>query len=77
MIKLQIPNPSLNINCPDTDDVYVQTRLPTDYAGPVLTVRMQRYIDEHSVSKFHPHTAMRGELLSLLFDDVTKTHQLL
>ena len=31
----------------------------------------------NNISKFNPHTALRGELLSLLFDDVTKSHKLL
>ena len=51
--------------------------LPIDYEGPQLTLRMQNYIDENDISKFNPHTNMRSELLSLIFDDVTKSHQLL
>lgn len=51
--------------------------LPVDYEGPQLTLRMQKYLDENDISKFNPHTSMRSELLSLIFDDVTKSHQLL
>ena len=41
------------------------------YEVPQLTVRMQHYIDDNNISKFNPQTTLRGELLSILFDDVT------
>ncbi|CAF4990120.1 unnamed protein product, partial [Rotaria socialis] len=37
---------------------------------------MQHHIDDNNISKFNPHTTLRGELLSILFDDVTTSHQL-
>ncbi|CAF1288923.1 unnamed protein product [Rotaria sordida] len=61
----------------DNDDIYAKAKLPSDYQGPDLTIRMQHYVDDNNISKFNPHTALRGELLSLLFDDVTKSYQLL
>lgn len=61
----------------DSDGIYDKVRLPEDYEGPDLTKKMQQYVDDNNISKFNPHTAMRGELLSLLFDDVTKSHQIL
>lgn len=72
-------NLSSNVNITDdnNDNIYVKRSLPPDYQGPNLTNKMQRYVDENNISKFNPHTALRAELLSLLFDDVTKTHQLL
>ncbi|CAF1293238.1 unnamed protein product [Rotaria sordida] len=68
---------SSNIDCHDNDDFHAKSRLPTDYTGPTLSVKMQYYIDKNDLSKFYPHTALRAELLSLLFDDVTNIHQLL
>jgi hypothetical protein len=67
-----------SINFPDdNDDIYTTTKLPSDYQGPDLPTRMQHYIDDNNISKFNPHTALRGELLSLVFDDVTKSHKIL
>lgn len=60
-----------------SSDHLIETRLPSDYEGPKLTMRMQQYIDENNISKFNPHTNMRAELLTLIFDDVTKSHKLL
>ncbi|CAF1498990.1 unnamed protein product, partial [Didymodactylos carnosus] len=69
---------SSSISCPDdNDDIDNKAKLPADYEVPDLTMRMQQYVDDTNISKFNPHTAMRSELLSLLFDDVTKSHQLL
>jgi len=68
---------SSNIDCDDNDDFHVKSRLPADYTGPTLSERIQYYIDQNNLAKFNPHTTLRAELLSLLFDDVTKTHQLL
>jgi hypothetical protein len=76
----QITNPNLSssISCPDdNDDIYTKARLPADYESPDLTMRMQQYVDDNNISKFNPHTAMRSELLSLVFDDATKSHELL
>ncbi|CAF4312263.1 unnamed protein product, partial [Rotaria sp. Silwood2] len=71
-------NLSSSINFPDdNDDIYTTAKLSSDYQGPDLPIRMQHYIDDNNISKFNPHTAWRGELLSLLFDDVTKSHKLL
>ncbi|CAF4178390.1 unnamed protein product, partial [Rotaria sp. Silwood2] len=71
-------NLSSSINFPDdNDDIYATAKLPSDYQGPDLTIRMQHYIDDNNISKFNPHTALRDELLSCLFDDVTKSHKLL
>ncbi|CAF1957432.1 unnamed protein product [Rotaria magnacalcarata] len=68
---------SSNIDCNENNDLHVESRLPTDYTGPILTTRIQYYIDQNNLSKFNPHTTLRGEILSLLFDDVTKTYNLL
>ncbi|CAF1923331.1 unnamed protein product [Rotaria magnacalcarata] len=68
---------SSNIDCNENNDLHVESRLPTDYTGSILTTRIQYYIDQNSLSKFNPHTTLRGEILSLLFDDVTKTYNLL
>ncbi|CAF4130304.1 unnamed protein product [Rotaria magnacalcarata] len=71
-------NLSSSINFPDdNDDIYATAKLPSDYQGPDLPIRMQHYIDDNNIAKFNPHTALRGELLSLVFDDVTKSHKLL
>ena len=71
-------NLSSSIDCSDNnEDIYTKARLPVDYEGPDLTMRMQQYVDENNIPKFNPHTAMRGELLSLLFDQVTKSYHLL
>jgi hypothetical protein len=61
------------------DDLTFQTKtnLPLDYQGPELTTRIKECINENKISRFDPHTAMRGELLSLIFADVTKSYQLL
>jgi len=72
------PNVSSDINSSDDiDNIYTKVKLSDDYEGPDLTIRMLQYVDENDISKFNPHTSMRSELLSLLFDDVTKSHQLL
>jgi hypothetical protein len=68
---------SSNIDCHDNDDFHVESRLPTDYTGPTLSARIQHYIDQNNLAKFNPHTVLRAGLLSVLFDDVTKTHELL
>ncbi|CAF4726792.1 unnamed protein product, partial [Rotaria sp. Silwood2] len=66
-----------NHNCSDdNDDILMKVRLPSDYEGPNLTTRMQQYIDDNNLSKFFPHTAMRSELLSLLFNDITESYKL-
>ncbi|CAF1325965.1 unnamed protein product, partial [Rotaria magnacalcarata] len=72
------PDPSSNIVCSDddNDDALTKATLPIYYEVPQLTVRMQHYIDDNNISKFNPHTTLRGELLSILFDDVTTSHQL-
>lgn len=64
-------------NYDNGNDSSIKAMLPVDYEGPQLTLRMQKYLDENDISKFNPHTSMRSELLSLIFDDVTKSHQLL
>ncbi|CAM2716907.1 unnamed protein product [Rotaria socialis] len=73
------PDPSSNIVCfgDDNDDALTKVTLPIDYEVPQLTMRMQHYIDDNNISKFNPHKTLRGELLSILFDDVTTSHQLL
>ncbi|CAF2951760.1 unnamed protein product [Rotaria sp. Silwood2] len=71
-------NLSSSINFPDdNDDVHAKAKLPSDYQGPDLTIRMQHCIDDNNISKFNPHIALHGELLSLLFDGGTKSHKLL
>ena len=71
-------NLSSSVNCDDQDEnIDIGARLPTEYEGPALTARMQQYVDEGDFSKFNPHTNMRSELLTLLFDDVVQSHQLL
>ncbi|CAF4964194.1 unnamed protein product, partial [Rotaria socialis] len=71
--------PSSNIVCfgDDNDDALTKVTLPIDYEVPQLTMRMQHYIDDNNISKFNPHKTLRGELLSILFDDVTTSHQLM
>ncbi|CAF2728490.1 unnamed protein product [Rotaria sp. Silwood2] len=59
----------------DNEDILMKVRLPSDYEGPNLTTRMQQYIDDNNLSKFFPHTAMRSELLSLLFNDITESYK--
>ncbi|CAF3626221.1 unnamed protein product [Rotaria socialis] len=73
------PDPSSNIVCfgDDNDDALTKVTLPIDYEVPQLTMRMQHYIDDNNISKFNPHKTLRGELLSILFDDVTTSHQLI
>jgi hypothetical protein len=68
---------SLHNSSDDIGDFRTTTKLPVDFEGPALTMRMKQYVDENDLKKFNPHTAMRGELLTLLFDDVTKSHQVL
>ncbi len=68
---------SSNIDCHDSDDIPVESRLPTDYTGPILSSRIQYFIDQKNIEKFNPHTKLRAEILSLIFDDVTKTHHVL
>ncbi|CAF2147379.1 unnamed protein product, partial [Rotaria magnacalcarata] len=72
------PDLSSNIVCydDDNDDALTKATLPIDYEVPQLTVRMQHHIDDNNISKFNSHTTLRGELLSILFDDVTTSHQL-
>ena len=69
-------NSSSNSQLAD-EDVHVKSRLPQDYEGPELTARIKRYIEDNDISKFNPHTMLRSELLSLLFEDVTSLHNLL
>lgn len=76
----QITDPDLSSSIcrlDDDDDIYTKAKLPSDYEGPDLTMKMQRYIEDNNISKFNPHTANRAELLSLLFDNVTRSHNLL
>ena len=61
----------------NNDDILMKVRLPPDYEGPNLPMRMQQYIDDNNLSKFFPHTAMRTELLSLFFNDITNSYKLL
>lgn len=68
---------SPNIDCHDSDDNHVESRLPTDYTGPILSSKIQYFIDQNNIAKFNPHTTLRAEILSLIFDDVTQTHNLL
>ncbi|CAF2951727.1 unnamed protein product [Rotaria sp. Silwood2] len=71
-------NLSSGINFPDdNDDIYTTAKLSSDYQGPDLPIRMQHYIDDNNILKFNPHTALRGKLLSLLFDGITRSHKLL
>ncbi|CAF4761408.1 unnamed protein product, partial [Rotaria magnacalcarata] len=64
-------NLSSSINFPDdNDNIYTTAKLPSYYQGPDLPIRIQHYIDDDNIAKFNPHTALRGELLSLVFDDV-------
>ncbi|CAF3381592.1 unnamed protein product [Rotaria socialis] len=51
----------------DNDNTCITVLLPADYEGPNLTMRMQQYVDDNNLSKFFPHTAMRSELLTLLY----------
>ncbi|CAF4940556.1 unnamed protein product, partial [Rotaria socialis] len=60
----------------DNDNTCITVLSPADYEGPNLTMRMQQCVDDNNLSKFFPHTAMRSELLTLLYDDVTKSHKL-
>ncbi|CAF1521050.1 unnamed protein product, partial [Rotaria sordida] len=66
-----------NRNCfNDNDDIFMKLRLPSDYEGPNLTMRIQQCIDDNNLSKFFPHTTMRSELLSLVFDDIIEPYKL-
>ncbi|CAM4810212.1 unnamed protein product [Rotaria magnacalcarata] len=65
-----------NHNCSDDNDDIMTIRLPVDYEGPDLTMKMQQHIDDNNLSKFFPHTAMRSELLSLFFNDITESYKL-
>ena len=71
------PDPSTNSALPNDDDIDDKSILPTDYDGPRLTTRMKQYIEENNLSKFNAHTKIRGELLSILYDDITNTYNLL
>ncbi|CAF2958839.1 unnamed protein product, partial [Rotaria sp. Silwood2] len=71
------PDSSSHFPLNDDTDIHSNAALPEDYKGPNLTIKMNEYIEQNNISKFNPHTKMRSELLSLLFDDVTKSHQLL
>ncbi|CAF1646495.1 unnamed protein product, partial [Adineta ricciae] len=70
---------SVNSNSSPNDHENMNTRglLLHEYEGPELTDRMKEYVDRSDFSKFNPHTKMRRDLLTLLFEDVTKSHQLL
>ena len=72
-------DPDGSSNSPLNDNTIIHNKaiLPDDYEGPDLTIKMQQYIPQQDISKFNPHTKMRSELLSLLFDDVIKSNQLL
>ncbi|CAF2919182.1 unnamed protein product [Rotaria sp. Silwood2] len=71
------PDSSSNFPLNHDADIHSKAILPDDYEGPNLTIRMEEYIEQNHISKFNPHTKMRRELLSSIFDDVTKSHQLL
>ena len=64
-------------NSDDNDYNLMKVRLPPDYEGPNLPMRMQQYIDDNNLAKFLLHTAMRSELLSLFFNDITNSYKLL
>ncbi len=68
---------SSNNNSHADDDSNIRPRLPVEYEGPELTSKMQDYVDNNNLAKFNPHTTMRRELLSLIFDDVSKSHKIL
>ena len=72
-------DPDDSSNSPLNDNTIIRSKaiLLDGYEGPDLTIKMQQYILQQDVSKFNPHTKMRSELLSLLFDDVIKSYQLL
>ncbi|CAF4695721.1 unnamed protein product, partial [Rotaria socialis] len=74
---LQLNSDPSNLNgSDDNDNTCITVLSPADYEGPNLTMRMQQCVDDNNLSKFFPHTAMRSELLTLLYDDVTKSHKL-
>ncbi|CAF4460083.1 unnamed protein product, partial [Adineta steineri] len=64
---------------PLNDDVDIDNKptLPDDYEGPNLTSRMEEYIEQENISKFNPHTRTRSEVLTLIYDHVTKSYDLL
>ncbi|CAF1297592.1 unnamed protein product [Adineta steineri] len=69
---------SSNLPANDDDgDIYNKPMLPDDYEGPNLTSRMEEYIEQENITKFNPHTRLRSELLSLIYDNVTKSYDLL
>ncbi|CAF1297573.1 unnamed protein product [Adineta steineri] len=61
----------------DDGDIDNKPMLPDDYEGPNLTSRMEEYIEQENITKFNPHTRLRSELLSLIYDNVTKSYDLL
>ncbi|CAF1586208.1 unnamed protein product, partial [Adineta steineri] len=58
-------------------DIDNKPMLPDDYEGPNLTSRMEEYIEQENISKFNPHTRTRSEVLTLIYDHVTKSYDLL
>ncbi|CAF1163253.1 unnamed protein product [Adineta steineri] len=72
------PGSSSSLPANDDDgDIDNKPMLPDDYEGPNLTSRMEEYIEQENITKFNPHTRLRSELLSLIYDNVTKSYDLL
>ena len=68
---------SLNNNSYIDYNSNIRPRLAAEYEGLDLTSKTQYYVDNKDLAKLNPHTAMRRELLSLIFDDVSKSHKIL
>ncbi|CAF4408002.1 unnamed protein product, partial [Adineta steineri] len=64
------PGSSSSLPLNDDADIHSKPMLPDDYEGPYLTSRVEKYIEQENMSKFNPHTRLRSELLSLIYDNV-------
>ncbi|CAF1521470.1 unnamed protein product, partial [Adineta steineri] len=71
------PGSSSSLPLNDDADIYNKPMLPDDYEGPNMISRMEEYIEQENITKFNPHTRLRSELLSLIYDNVTKSYDLL
>ncbi|CAF1297631.1 unnamed protein product [Adineta steineri] len=71
------PGSSSSLPLNDDADIHSKPMLSDDYEGPNLTSRMEKYIEQENISKFNLHTRTRSKLLTLIYDHVTKSYELL